>query len=111
VDPSWSEAAKESYKRNKSRLPGVNPKLLKGVIDVHNLCKMAEFDFEVELNRRHQEQKDWDDYNAAFTIAQEQLRAPDLPKRKTRSATRAKEQVAKGKSADPVSTPKTDLRK
>jgi hypothetical protein len=81
VDPRWSEAAKESYLKNKSRLRGVDPQLIKGLVDFHNLCKMSEFDFEVELNRHFKEQKDWDDYNAAFAIAQEQLRAPELSKR------------------------------
>jgi hypothetical protein len=84
VDLRWSEAAKESYLKNKSRLRGVDPQLIKGVVDFHDLCKMLEFDFELELNRRFKEQKDWDDYNAAFTIAQEQLRAPELSKRETR---------------------------
>jgi hypothetical protein len=28
VDPSWSAAAKESYKRNESRLAGVDPRIL-----------------------------------------------------------------------------------
>jgi hypothetical protein len=59
VDPSWSAAAKESCKWNEERLAGVNLKLLHGVLDAHNLCKMAEFDIELELNRCHQEQKDW----------------------------------------------------
>jgi hypothetical protein len=63
-------------------------------------------DFEVELNRHFQQQKEWDDYNAAFMIAQEQLRAPELSRCETRSVARAKEQVAMGKTADPVSTPK-----
>jgi hypothetical protein len=107
----WSEAAKESYLKNKSRFYAIDPKLVKGLLDFHNLCKMSEFDFEVELNRRFQEQKEWDDYNAAFTIAQEQLRALELSRRETRSVTRAKEQVATGKTAVRVSTPKPDLRK
>jgi hypothetical protein len=50
VDPSWSEAAKKSYKRNKARLSGVNPRLLHGVLDAHNLCKMTEIELERELN-------------------------------------------------------------
>jgi hypothetical protein len=50
VDPSWSAAAKERYKRNESRLAGVNPRILKGVVDAHNLCKMMEFDLWLELN-------------------------------------------------------------
>jgi hypothetical protein len=106
VDPRWSEAAKESYLKNKTRLRGVDPQLIKRVVDFHDLCKMLEFDFELELNRCFKEQKDWDDYNAAFTIAQEQLRAPELSKRETRSSIRAKKQAATGKTADPVSTPK-----
>jgi hypothetical protein len=106
VDPRWSKAAKERYLKNRSRLRGIDPKLVKGLVDFHNLCKMSEFDCEVELNRRFQEQKEWDDYNAAFMIAQEQLRAPELSKHETRSSVRAKEQAATGKTADPVSTPK-----
>jgi hypothetical protein len=106
VDPRRSEAAKESYLKNKSRLRGIDPKLVKGLVDFHDLCKTSEFDFEVELNRRFQLQKEWDDYNATFTIAQEQLRAPELSRCETRSVTRSKEQVATGKTADPVSMPK-----
>jgi hypothetical protein len=106
VHPMWSEAAKESYLKNKSRFYAIDPKLVKGLLDFHNLCKMSEFDFEVELNRRFQEQKEWDDYNAAFTIAQEQLRVPELSRRETRLLTRSKEQAAMGKTADPVSMPK-----
>jgi hypothetical protein len=106
VDPSWSEAVKESYVKNRDRLHAVGPKLVKGLVDFHNLCKLSELDFENELNRRFLQQKEWDDYNAAFTIAQEQFRAPELSRCETRSVARAKEQVATGKTADPVSTPK-----
>jgi hypothetical protein len=90
VRPSWSEAAKKSYIKNRDRLHAVDPKLIKGLVDFDNLCQLSEFDFEVELNRRFQQQKEWDDYNAAFTIAQEQLRAPELSRRETRSVARAK---------------------
>jgi hypothetical protein len=106
VHPSWSEAVKESYVKNRSRLHAVDPKLVKGLIDFHNLCKLSELDFEVEINHCFQQQKEWDDYNAAFTIAQEQLRAPELSRRETRLVARVKEQVATGKTADPVSMPK-----
>jgi hypothetical protein len=50
-----------------------------------------------------------EDYDKAFAIAWEQLTVPDLTRRETRSVARAKEQVAKGKSADAVSTQKTVL--
>jgi hypothetical protein len=106
VHPSWSEAVKESYCKNRDRLHAVDPKLIKGLVDFHKLCKLSELDFEVELNRRFQQQKEWDDYNAAFTIAQEEFRAPELSRRETRSVARAKEQVATGKTADRVSMPK-----
>jgi hypothetical protein len=106
VRPCWSEAAKKNYLKNRDRLRGIDPKLIKGLVDFDSLCKLSELDFENELNRRFQQQKEWDDYNAAFTLAQEQLRAPELSRRETRSVARAKEQVAMGKTADPVSTPK-----
>jgi len=106
VRPSWSEAAKKNYLKNSARLRTVDPKLVTGVVDFDNLCKLSEFDFERELNRRFLQQKEWDDYNAAFMIAQEELRAPELSRRETRSVARAKEKGGKGKTADPVSTPK-----
>jgi hypothetical protein len=106
VRPSWSEAAKKNYLKNSTRLRSVDPKLVKGVVDFDNLCQLSEFDFERELNRRYLQQKEWDDYNAAFTIAQEEFRAPELSRRETRSVARAKEQVATEKTADPVSMPK-----
>jgi hypothetical protein len=70
--PSWSEAVKKSYIKNRDRLHSVDPKLIKGLMDFDNLCQLLELDFENELNRRFLQEKEWDDYNAAFTIAQEQ---------------------------------------
>jgi hypothetical protein len=37
VHPMWSEAAKESYLKNKDRLHAIDPKLVKGLLDFHNL--------------------------------------------------------------------------
>jgi hypothetical protein len=39
--PSWSEAAKESYRRNEARLWCMDPRLLFGRIDQHNLCNLS----------------------------------------------------------------------
>jgi hypothetical protein len=58
VDPSWSEAVKESYVKNRDRLHAVDPKLVKGLVDFHNLCRLSELDFENELNRRFLQQKE-----------------------------------------------------
>jgi hypothetical protein len=87
-------------------LRSVDPKLIKGLVDFDNLCQLSELDFENELNRRFLQQKEWDAYNAAYRIAQEEFRAPELSRRETRSSIRAKEQAATGKIAHPVSTPK-----
>jgi hypothetical protein len=106
VHLSWSEAAKKSYLKNRDRLRSVDPKLIKGLVDFDNLHKLSELDFENELNRRFLQQKEWDDYNAAYMIAQEEFRAPELSRCETRSSIRAKEQAATGKIARPVSTPK-----
>jgi hypothetical protein len=83
----WSKAVKESYIKNRSRLHAIDPKRVKGLVDFHNLCKLSELDFEVELNRRFQQQKEWGDYNAAFMIASEQLRALELSRHRCCAST------------------------
>ncbi len=60
VRPSWSEAAKKSYIKNRDRLHAVDPKLIRGLVDYDNLCQLSELDFENELNRRFLQQKEWD---------------------------------------------------
>jgi hypothetical protein len=50
VDPSLVEEAKERCRGNKVRLLGVDPCLLLGEVDVHNLGSMTELQFEHELN-------------------------------------------------------------
>ncbi len=64
------EAAKESYRRNKARLSGMDPWLLCGVADADNLYKMMEIEFERELNQLHEVQKSRDDMEKALEAAQ-----------------------------------------
>jgi hypothetical protein len=70
MDPCWSEAANERYRKNEMRLSGVDSRLLYGVAAyVDNLCKMMEIEFERELNQCHDIQKSKDDMDKALAAA------------------------------------------